>query len=72
MTITTHSQRFNMQIDGKLIKKNGHDYLMDVLNLPEYYGKNLEDYLYVEFGNKTQNEIEFENITPIPFWSDIM
>lgn len=37
-----------------------------------YYGKNLEDYLYVEFGNKTQNEIEFENITPIPFWSDIM
>lgn len=42
MTITTHSQRFNMQIDGKLIKKNGHDYLMDVLNLPEYYGKNLD------------------------------
>lgn len=37
-----------------------------------YYGKNLEDYLYVEFGNKTQNKIEFENITPIPFWSDIM
>ena len=31
-----------MQIDGKLIKKNGHDYLMDVLNLPEYYGKNLD------------------------------
>ena len=31
-----------MQIDGKLIKKDGHDYLMDVLNLPEYYGKNLD------------------------------
>lgn len=37
-----------------------------------YYGENLEDYLYVEFGNKTQNEIHFENISPIPFWSDIM
>ena len=31
-----------MQIDGKLIKKDGHDYLMEVLNLPDYYGKNLD------------------------------
>lgn len=37
-----------------------------------YYGENLEDYLYVEFGNKAQNEIGFENIIRIPFWSDIM
>lgn len=31
-----------MQLDGKLIKEEGHDYLMDVLNFPEYYGKNLD------------------------------
>jgi len=31
-----------MQIDGKLIKEDGHDYLMEVLNLPDYYGKNLD------------------------------
>ena len=31
-----------MQLDGKLIKKEGHDYLMEALNFPEYYGKNLD------------------------------
>ncbi len=31
-----------MELDGKLIKENGHDYLMDALNLPDYYGKNLD------------------------------
>lgn len=31
-----------MQLDGKLIKKNGHDYLMEALNFPDYYGKNLD------------------------------
>ncbi|MDO5814616.1 MAG: barstar family protein [Methanobrevibacter sp.] len=31
-----------MQLDGKLIKKNGHVYLMEELNLPDYYGKNLD------------------------------
>ena len=31
-----------MQLDGKLIKKDGHDYLMEALDLPEYYGKNLD------------------------------
>lgn len=37
-----------------------------------YYGENLEDYFNVEFGKKEQNEIVFQDITPIPFWSDIM
>lgn len=37
-----------------------------------YYGKNLEDYFKVEFGEKKQNAIEFQKIKPIPFWSDIM
>lgn len=31
-----------MQLDGKLIRENGHDYLMDALNFPDYYGKNLD------------------------------
>ena len=42
MTTITHLQRYKMQIDGKLIKEDGHDYLMEVLNLPDYYGKNLD------------------------------
>lgn len=36
-----------------------------------YYGENLKDYFKVEFGMKIQ-DIKFQNITPIPFWSDIM
>ena len=31
-----------MQLDGKLIKERGHDYLMETLNFPDYYGKNLD------------------------------
>ena len=31
-----------MILDGNLIKKDGHDYLMKALNFPEYYGKNLD------------------------------
>ncbi len=31
-----------MQLDGNLIKENGHDYLVEALNLPDYYGKNLD------------------------------
>lgn len=31
-----------MQLDGRLIKKDGHDYLMEALDLPDYYGKNLD------------------------------
>lgn len=37
-----------------------------------YYGENLEDYLNIEFGKRTQETIQFQNITPVPFWSDIM
>lgn len=42
MITTTHSLRFKMQLDGKLIKERGHDYLMEALNFPNYYGKNLD------------------------------
>lgn len=31
-----------IKIDGKLIKKDGHDYLKKALNFPDYYGKNLD------------------------------
>ena len=34
-TTITHLKRFK-------IKENGHDYLADALNLPDYYGKNLD------------------------------
>lgn len=37
-----------------------------------YYGKDIEDYFEIEFGNKNQSEIDFDKIIPIPFWSDIM
>ena len=42
MTTTAHSKRFKMQLDGKLIKKQGHDYLMEALDFPDYYGRNLD------------------------------
>ena len=31
-----------MLLDGKLIKEQGHDYLMEALDFPNYYGKNLD------------------------------
>lgn len=37
-----------------------------------YYGENLNDYLNIEFGNKLQTEIDFERISYIRFWTDIM
>ena len=29
-------------LDGKKIKKKSHDYLKDVFDFPDYYGKNLD------------------------------
>ena len=45
-----------IEIDGKLIKGQGHDYLKEALNFPDYYGKNL-DALYdclTEIGVETK------------------
>ena len=57
-----------MQLDGKLIKRGGHDYLMEALNLPDYYGKNL-DALY---DCLTEMECEIELINPDEVDKDIL
>lgn len=36
-----------------------------------YYGENLEDYFDVEFGDKDQSDMDFENLRYIPFWASI-
>jgi RNAse (barnase) inhibitor barstar len=48
-----------MQLDGKLINQSGHDYLMEALDLPDYYGKNL-DALY-DCLTEIECEIELVN-----------
>jgi len=57
-----------MQIDGKLISQNGHDYLMEALDLPDYYGKNL-DALY---DCLTEMECEIELINADEVDNDIL
>ena len=53
---------------NKLIKKDGHDYLMNALNLPDYYGKNL-DALY---DCLTEMECDIELINAGEIDSDIL
>lgn len=37
-----------------------------------HYGENLEQYLQVEFGNKKQSQLNWNEIEYVPFWSDVM
>lgn len=37
-----------------------------------YYGKNLENYLQIEFGNEKQSDLDYSDIEYVPFWSDLM
>lgn len=57
MIITIPLKKYdNMEIDGNLIKKEGHNYLKEVFDFPDYYGKNL-DALYdclCEIGIETE------------------
>ena len=57
-----------MQLDGNLIKKEGHDYLKEALNLPDYYGKNL-DALY---DCLTEIECEIELVNAVDGVGDII
>lgn len=57
-----------MLLDGKLIKKDGHDYLMKALDFPDYYGKNL-DALY---DCLTEIECEIELINADEVDNDIL
>lgn len=57
-----------MQLDGILIKKEGHNYLMEALALPDYYGKNL-DALY---DCLTEMECEIELINADEVDDDIL
>lgn len=75
--------RERLQSAPRLIPVYGHRYIPmisednpPIISIHDidiiYYGQNLEDYFKVEFGVKEQRNIEFKNINPIPFWSDIM
>ena len=57
-----------MQLDGNLIKEQGHDYLMEALSLPEYYGKNL----YALYDCLTEMECEIELINASEVDDDIL
>jgi hypothetical protein len=37
-----------------------------------YYGENLKSYFEIEFGNKEQNDISYNLIKCVPFWSDLL
>ena len=52
-----------MQLDGKLINRQGHVYLMEALNFPDYYGKNL-DALY-DCLCEINGEIELINVSEV-------
>lgn len=44
-----------------------------IISFRDYsYGADIQDYFKVEFGKKDQNTIDFEAISPIPFWTDIV
>lgn len=52
-----------MQLDGEMIKEKGHDYIAEVLNFPDYYGKNL-DALY-DCLTEIECEIELVNASAV-------
>lgn len=37
-----------------------------------YYGENLKSYFEIEFGLKSYSDIDYDNISYIPFWTDLL
>ena len=65
--IPFYSHRYIPQIEGENVPIiSVHE--VDII----YYGKNLDEYLNVEFGNKQQSNVDYSQIRKIPFWSDIV
>ncbi|WP_194191842.1 SMI1/KNR4 family protein [Clostridium chrysemydis] len=67
----------------KLIPIYAHRYMPQVnrINTPIFsihdtdiicYGENLTSYLEIEFGTEKQSDINYEKLTYIPFWSDLL
>lgn len=55
-----------IELDGDLIKRNGHIYLKKAFNFPNYYGNNL-DALYdclTDIGVPTQIKLKNKNSVP--------
>lgn len=51
-------------LDPPIISVHGTDII--------YVGKDLRDYFMVEYEIKKQNDISFNDIKPIPFWTDLI
>lgn len=75
--------REKLKTAPKLIPIYLHRYMpiIDKINIPIlsirdtdiiYYGENIESYLEIEFGNKNQEDIDFDQIEHVPFWSDLL
>ena len=65
--IPVYAHRYMPMVDAEnppILSVHGTDII--------YYGENLLDYLDVEFGTKKQEDIAFDRIQPVPFWSEIM
>lgn len=55
-----------IELDGKLIKKQGHDYIKKKFNFPNYYGKNI-DALYdclTDIGVETEVRLSNKHLVP--------
>lgn len=75
--------RKRLRVAPKLVPVFSHRYMPIIFNENPpiisvhgvdiiYYGADIQDYFKVEFGKKDQNTIDFEAISPIPFWTDIV
>lgn len=67
LLIPIYSHRYMPQLEEEnlpVVSIHGADII--------YMGENLEDYFKIEFRKKLYSEINFANIKPILFWTDLM